>query len=263
VYTQIRYERDEPLATIVLNRPHVRNALSAILRDELDDAFATAADDDDIRVIILSAEGDHFSSGHDLGTTEERQDAEKRRAGTDIASKYRYQHAYNVENTLRWRDLPKPTIAAIQGYCIFGAWIVASAMDLIVASDDARFLAGPVQYFSLPWDTTPRKAKELLLTNRMLSATEALELGLVNSVVARADLDAETRALALKIAELDPFMARMIKKSVNEAQDIMGFRNAVQTAYSNYLILQASGSFGTVDPDQPRLRNVRSAADND
>jgi enoyl-CoA hydratase len=264
VYTQIRTEREGAVAHVVLSRPHVRNALSVVLREELDDALTNAAADDDVRVIVLSADGDHFSSGHDLGTAEERADAAARRSAADLAARHRDGWTYNVENTLRWRDLPKPTIAAVQGYCIFGAWIIVSAMDVIVAADDARFLPGPVQYFSLPWDVSPRKAKELLLTNRVLTAEEALDYGLVNSVVPRSDLAEETMLLAERISELDPFMAKTIKQSVNQAQDAMGFRHSIQSAYAGYLLLQSGGYFGQVDPEgRPRLPVVGGAIEPD
>jgi enoyl-CoA hydratase/carnithine racemase len=96
--------------------------------------------------------------------------------------------------SLRWKDLPRPTIAQVHGLCIFGGWKIASAMDIIVASEDARFLPGPPQWMSLPWDIGPRRAKALLLDDQPLSAQEACELGIVYKVFAREDLDRPFRS---------------------------------------------------------------------
>jgi enoyl-CoA hydratase/carnithine racemase len=141
-----------------------------------------------------------------------------------------------LDNTLRWRDLPKPTIAQVQGYCIFGGYMFASAMDLIVASEDAMFLPSLTQYFSAPWDIGVRKAKEILFQSRFIDASEALSTGLVNLVVPRTELEKETLALANRIAETDAFTLRLMKFAINLAQDEMGFRNAVRNAHSHHFL---------------------------
>jgi enoyl-CoA hydratase len=146
-----------------------------------------------------------------------------------------------LDNTLRWRDLDKPTIAQVQGLCIFGGWMFAAAMDLVVASDDARFLPSLLQYFSIPWDMPPRKAKEILFQSRFVDAEEAARLGFVNIVVPRAELEAETMALANRIAESDRFTLRMVKWAVNSAQDAMGFSTAIRNAHSHHMVLGIGG----------------------
>lgn len=239
-YKQILYEKADSIARVTMNRPRYRNALSRVLIEELDDAFAAAVADDDVRVIILAGAGDHFSSGHDLGTPDEKEDAE-RRPYDGISGRYRRSWDLYVDMSLRWRELPKPTIAQVQGYCIFGAWIIASAMDIIIAADDALFLPSHFQYFSVPWDLSVRKTKEVLFQNKFLSPEEACELGLANRVVPRAQLEAETTALAKSIAENDPFASRIIKLSVNQAQDAMGFRTAVKGAHSSYMLMEIAG----------------------
>jgi len=110
-------------------------------------------------------------------------------------------------------------------------------MDLIVAADDARFLPALLQYFSIPWDMPPRKAKEILFQSRFLDAGEACRLGFVNMVVPRAELEAETTALANRIAESDRFTLRMVKWAVNSAQDAMGFSTAIRNAHSHHMVL--------------------------
>jgi enoyl-CoA hydratase len=144
---------------------------------------------------------------------------------------------------MRWRDLPKPTIAQVQGYCIMGGMMIASACDLIIASDDAQFAdravkwgGAHVQYFSMPWDFGPRKTKEYLFTGDFISAAEAERAGLVNRVVPREKLEEETMTLAQRIAERDPFALKLAKASVNETQDAQGWRAAMENAFKNYML---------------------------
>jgi enoyl-CoA hydratase len=240
-YTQIKYETLGRVARVILNRPRYLNAQSRVLREEMDAAFAVAVEDPEIRVIILAGEGEHFSSGHDLGTPEELEDARGRPYVEGLGGRYKRSWDQNVENSLRWRELPKPTIAQVHGYCIFGGWLIASAMDLIVAADDAMFLPSHFQYFSVPWDLGARKTKELLWLGRFVKADEALDLGFVNRVVPRAELEAETLALANEVARMEPFAARMVKFSVNQAQDAQGFRTSVRAAHSNYMLIEQAG----------------------
>lgn len=243
-YEQIEYRVEQRLARIVLNRPQYRNAQSRVLLSELDDAFSRAAADRDVRVIILSGNGPAFSAGHDLGTPEEAADrrARARDDVTETEAQFTYSWDHFLDLSLRWRDLPKPTIAAVHGWCIFGGWLIASAMDLIVAADDARFLTALLQYFPLPFDVGPRKAKELLFDSRPLSAAEAAELGFVNRVVPADRLEEEVVALAKRIAENNAFYLRMAKLAVNSSVDAMGFRTAVQGAHSHYQLSQMANA---------------------
>jgi enoyl-CoA hydratase len=233
----VLYEKHDRVARVILNRPRYKNAQSRRLLEELDAAFATANADDDVRVIILSGVGDNFSSGHDLGTAEEKEDQQRRRFPKGVRGEYARSRQLYLDNTLRWRDLDKPTIAQVHGLCIFGGWMFAAAMDLVVASDDARFLPALLQYFSIPWDIPPRKAKEILFQSRFIDAAEACRLGFVNLVVPRAELEAETMALANRIAESDRFTLRMVKWAVNSAQDAMGFSTAIRNAHSHHMVL--------------------------
>ena len=169
-YQQILYEKQGAIARVILNRPRYRNAQSHLLLDEMDDAFQNAADDDTIRVIILSGAGDHFSSGHDLGTPAEEADVLERAYEDGIRGTYARFAKTFLEYGLRWRAIPKPTIAMIQGYCIYGGWQLASSMDLIVASEDTQLLPGFIEYFSVPWDIGVRKTKELLFENRFMDS---------------------------------------------------------------------------------------------
>jgi len=261
-YRHILYEKDDRIARVILNRPRQRNAQSRVLLEEMDQAFAAAIADDDVRVVILSGAGEHFSSGHDLGTPEELEDHAKRPYGRGIRDQHRRSWDLYLDNTLRWRDLPKPTIAQVQGFCIFGGWMIASAMDLIVAADDARFLPSLTQYFSAPWDIGVRKAKEVLFQSRFMDAPEAMRAGFVNTVVPRAELEQETLALARRIAETDRFVLRMLKLAVNQAQDAMGFSAAIRGAHSHHFLLaagQALRNAGNFRVEGRRLGGVDQA----
>jgi len=167
-YTTLLTERTGPVLKITTNRPEVLNAQSRILLEELDDAFLRAVDDEAVRVIILAGAGKHFSAGHDLGSPQEMEDQKKTALEPGFRGEYRRLWERFFENTMRWRDLPKPTIAQVQGYCIMGGMMIASACDLIIASEDALFAdravgwgGGHVQYFSMPWDLGPRKPRNI------------------------------------------------------------------------------------------------------
>ncbi len=242
-YKTLLTARDGGVLTITCNRPEVLNAQSRILLEELDDAFLRAVDDDAVRVIILAGAGKHFSAGHDLGTPQEVEDQQKTALRPGFRGEYERIFERFFENTMRWRDLPKPTIAQVQGYCIMGGLMIASACDLIVASEDALFAdrmvkwgGAHIQYFSMPWDFGPRKTKEYLFTGRFVSAAEAERAGLVNRVVPRDRLEAETMALAQDIAERDPWALMMAKKSVNETMDAQGWRQSLEGSFKNYMI---------------------------
>ena len=258
------------MARITLNRPEVRNAQSRVLLEELDAALARAVGDAGVRVIILAGAGKDFSAGHDLGSPEELEDRRLNPRSGTTADEYQRLLELNVSNCLRWRDLPKPTIAQVQGNCIMGGLMLASCCDLFFAADDARFAdrtvswgGAHVQFFTMPWDLGPRKAKEFLFTAEFVSAAEAERLGLVNRVVPRAELEAATLALAEKIARHDPIALRMAKLSVNEMLDRQGQRQALEAAFKNYLLTvphrKELGTFGSAVSDlTARERIARS-----
>ncbi|MFP6781800.1 MAG: enoyl-CoA hydratase-related protein, partial [Gammaproteobacteria bacterium] len=222
----VLYETRDGIATITLNRPRYFNAQSWAMLEALDEALDRAVTDPDARVAIVCGAGKHFSSGHDLGTPEQLSDEQSR---THIEGRgkgiefYETFRKVNLDYTLKWRNLPIPTIAMVHGYCIYGGWMIAAAMDVIFAERDAKFLAGLFEYFSVPWDIPLRKAKELILESRFLDANEAFELGLVNRVLSLDELERETRAYAGRVAESSPTTLRMGKLAVNKAQDAQGF----------------------------------------
>ncbi|XOV88940.1 MAG: enoyl-CoA hydratase-related protein [Pseudomonadota bacterium] len=244
-YQTIRFETDGPIGKVILNRPDYRNAQSRLLLEEMDQAFSEAVDDDTVRVIILMAEGEHFSAGHDLGTPDEKADQAARPIEAGVRGRYRRSRSLYVDFSLRWRDLPKPTIAVVQGYCIFGGWMIASAMDMIFAAKDAMFLATNFQYFTVPWDMHPRKAKELLYESRFINGEEALALEVVNRVYPRERLLAETLAYAGRVAQNDSLQLRLIKLAINQQADTQGFRAHIDASHALHML----STLGEGDPD--------------
>lgn len=237
----------ERVARISLNRPETRNAQNSKLLYELNDAFNKAAADNDISVIILAANGPHFSSGHDLREPDPIA-ALKDHATVGTWCGFSCEGAEGWmarEKELyqglseRWRNIPKPTIAQVQGKCIAGGLMLVWPCDLIVASEDAQFADNTVsmgmtgvEFFGHPWELGPRKAKEMLFTSDVVSAQEAHRLGMVNHVVPVADLAEATLELASRIATKPLFALKLAKESVNAAQDAQGRISAMQTAFA-------------------------------
>jgi enoyl-CoA hydratase len=238
---------DGRIARIWLNRPDAHNAQSRGLLVQLDEAFLRAEADDTVRVVILAARGKNFSAGHDLGSElaiAERSQLPSFRinGGTrdPIAEKiYLQEWHYFFQNTCRWRDLRKITIAQVQGNAISAGLMLIWACDLIVAADNAKFsdvvavrLGMPgVEYYAHPWEFGPRKAKELLLTGDALDADEAYRLGMVSKVFPVDELADQTLEFARRIAERPTMAALLIKDSVNAASDAMGFTEALRHAF--------------------------------
>jgi enoyl-CoA hydratase len=231
-YTQISYGKLGRVGRVTMNRPEYRNAIGRILVEEMDDAFAAAVRDDEVVVIMLAAAGPHFSAGHDLGTPAKLADDEARPYPEGPRGTFQRSWELYIEAGLRWRMLPKPTVAAVQGYCIWGGWQLVTTMDVIFASDDAQFLGSDGQYSSLPYDVGIRKAKELLFESRFITAYEALALGFVNRVLPKDDLQAETLAYCERVAERDPFALRLAKEHANLAQDLQGYSSYIISAHS-------------------------------
>ena len=235
----IDYALDSQVALITLNRPEARNAQNETLLSELDDAWRRAEHDQQARVIVLHAEGPHFSAGHDL--KDYHRDAyggDGSEPNKDLAGAYRWEEERFFNACRRWSQVPKPSIAAVHGACIGAGLMLCWPCDLIVASEDAWFSdpvvrlgANGVEYHAHAWEFGARKAKELLFTGRALSAQDALSVGMVNRVVAREELMEQTMELAREIATMDPFGLAQAKRSVNLALDIGGHYAALQANF--------------------------------
>jgi enoyl-CoA hydratase len=240
-FQHVKYAVDDAVGIITLDRPEKANAQNARVLHELDEAWDRAARDPDVRVIVLRSTGKHFSAGHDLTPSDDGgpdEGLQLEDGKWTVQALYRWESQVYLGYALKWRDVPKPSIAAVQGRCIAGGLLLCWPCDLIVAADDAQF-SDPVVQMAIsgvelhahPWELGPRKAKEILFTGRAMDATEAEQVGMVNRVVPRAELETETLALARQIARMHPFGLAQAKRAVNQTLDIMGFRSAVQAAF--------------------------------
>jgi enoyl-CoA hydratase len=155
-----------------------------------------------------------------------------------------------IDSHLRWRNIPKPTIAMVHGYCVYGGWMIASARDFIFASSDALLIPVYGDYFTAPWDVGARKAKEILYENSFLTAAEALQWGFVNRVYAPAELEAKTMTYATRVANNDPFQLRTIKNTINQTADLMGFSNSVQLLRPSFLTRTAPARRSRDEPSE-------------
>jgi enoyl-CoA hydratase len=236
----------------MLNRIETRNAQNRGLLVELDDAFMKAEADDQVRVVILGGVGPLFSSGHDLGSADALAEYEKDgpgehptrkiNGGTRVGAENRMlqEWHYFFNNTRRWRDLRKITIAQVQGTTFAAGLMLIWACDLIVAEENAKFadvvgarlgMCG-VEYFGHPWEFGPRRAKELVLTGDSVTAQEAFDLGMVSKIFPTDELSDRTMEYARRIAKLPTMAALLIKESVNQTVDNMGFYNSLQACFT-------------------------------
>lgn len=244
----ILYERRGATAIVSLNRPHRSNAQTYPLLYALDEAFARAIDDDDVRCIILRGEGKHFSAGHDVGTddlnTWSRDAARRRMSWTPHNNLKGAERQFAVEQEFylglcrRWRGIPKPTIAAVQGACIAGGLMLAWICDFIVASDDAFFqdntvsLGIPgVEYLAHAFELPPRIAREFLMLGDRMSAERALSHGMVNRVTSRERLLDEALDLSDRLAAQPRFALSLAKQACNQVDDVQGKRSAMDGTF--------------------------------
>lgn len=237
----------EHIARIVLNRPNSRNAQNTKLLYELNSAFDIAAQDDNVKVVILAANGKDFSAGHDIH--EDPKDTDM--SAYDIVGTWCGFGCAGAEGRMarekeiylgfseRWRNFAKPTMAAVQGKCIAGGLMLVWPCDIIIATEDAQFLDNTVnmglagaEFFNHPWELGVRKAKELLFTSGWWTAAEAHRLGMVNHVVPADKLQEFTLELAKRIASQPLFALKCVKEAVNAAQDAAGRSSAMQTQFA-------------------------------
>ena len=235
-FEEIIYTAEGGVAQIVLNRPQYRNAQGYRMLDEIDAAFGLAGADQAVKVVVVRGSGGVFSTGHDLGTPEGMAYRNALGAKPGIQTYDQFKR-YNLDLLLKWRNFPKPTVAMVEGYCIYAGWMLAAAMDVIFAAEDAEFLGGFVEYNTIPWDIGIRRAKELVFESRFIPAAEAAQYGLVNRVYAKAELERETLAWARRVAENSAETLRMAKVQMNKAQDAQGFSNAVEDSLGDYVAM--------------------------
>lgn len=248
------YETQEPvlyavadgIATVTMNRPTFNNAQNSQMTYALDAAFERAIADDAVKVIVLRGMGKHFSAGHDIGTPgrDINKPFERKHLWWDHVNKPGAEQLYAREQEVylgmcrRWHDMPKPTIAMVQGACIAGGLMLAWVCDLIVASDDA-FFQDPVvrmgipgvEYFAHAHELNPRIAKEFLYLGERMPAERAYQMGMVNKVVSRDELEAATYAWAAKIASQPRLGLSLTKTVINRVEELQGLRSTMDMAF--------------------------------
>lgn len=256
----VLYDVADGISTITMNRPRYHNAQNSKMTYALDAAFRRAVDDDAVKAIILAGNGKNFSAGHDIGTPQ--RDAHESFAREHLLPDHvgkpgaeqqlvREQEVY-LGMCRRWRDIPKPTIAQVQGACIAGGLMLAWVCDLIVASDDAYFsdptvtmgIPG-VEYFAHAFELHPRIAKEFLMLGERMTAERAYTMGMVNRVTTRDELATQTRAIAHKLAAQPRMALALIKQSIHHVEDLRGKRTAMDAAFGWHHFAHAHNSLLT------------------
>ncbi|WP_063732862.1 enoyl-CoA hydratase [Streptomyces sp. RTd22] len=279
----VTYERLGNAAVVRLNRPEYRNAQNSAMTYALDAAYARAVDDEQVKVIVLGANGPHFCAGHDIGTPGRDTDRTFDRKAVmwwDHTDKQGGDQRFARESEVylgmcrRWREMPKPAIAMVHGACIAGGLMLAWACDFVIASEDA-FFADPVvrmgipgvEYFAHPWVMNPRAAKELLFTGDRISARRSYELGMVNRVVPRERLLENTLEIAERIAAMPRFGLALAKKAVNQAEDLQGMRAGMDSVFGLHHFAHAHNAevagdtLGGLDARGMADSGARSASD--
>ena len=249
-FQSIRYELADHVAQLTLNRPARLNALDKAALLEINQAMDLAEADAEVRVIVVSGAGRAFSSGFDL-----KAQMGQRPEGSQV---WREILDLDFDTTMRFWNSAKPTIAAVQGACLAGAFELAMACDITIASEDAvfgepelKFGAGIVTML-LPWMTSPKHAKRIILSaDDRITAPEALAMGLVSRVVAPGTQLDEALRTARGIALMDPDLVAQTKKALNRTYDIQGMRSALQAALDIDHTIESHGS-----PDKRAFMDV-------
>jgi len=250
----VSYERRDAVAWVMLDRPEVANTQNYRMLNQLDDLFGTAVEDDEVKVIVLGGHGKHFSAGHDLGTSEKDRDLPRERkllwynhlSAPGAESQYVLEQDVYLGFCRRWQEIPKPTIAMVQGGCIAGGLMLAWVCDLIVASRDAFFqdpvvrMGVPgVEYFAHAFELPPRVARELLLLGERMPAERAYQFGMVNRLVDRADLEAEVTRIAAELATRPRFGMALTKQAINHIEDLRGKRAGMDSVFHMHHLAHA------------------------
>ena len=240
-YQTIRLEQSGTVALLTLARPERANAIDKQMLAELQHALDVVERDEAIRALVVKGAGGNFSSGFDL-----KEQMETRPSGFEV---WRQVLDRDFSAVTRFWHLKKPTIAAVQGYCLAGGCELALCCDITIAAEDAifgepelKFGAGIVVMI-LPWLVGPKRAKEIILTGAdRIAAPEAARIGLINRVVPSAEVEATALALARHIAVIDPALVQQTKRAINQSFEVMGLVEALDAALDIDLAIEGRGS---------------------
>ena len=250
-YATIEVVREGRTAILGLNRPSLLNAINGELMREVTAAMFELSKDDAVSCVILHGHGRAFSAGFDLKESAERK--------LDTVGEWRALLEADFEFLLQFWDCPKPVIAAVHGYCIAGAFEMALSCDLTIAAEGTRFGEPEVRFGSgvvamlLPWMTTPKLAKELLLTgNDRIDAQRALAMGIVNEVVPEGQHVERALAIARDLTNAASLSVQLTKRAINRTYEIMGMRQALLAALDVDVMIEAAAG-----PERSEFNRIR------
>jgi len=219
-YETLIYEKDNGIATLTFNRPHVMNAGNYKMGAEARAVIEEARDDDEVRVLVVTGAGRGFHAGDDVGEIFLGEDREKRRNERKLAQ------VKGIERPLYLQDFYKPTIAAVNGPAVGLGLDIALSCDIRIASENAKFgyfyvrrglVGGTVGVMMLIHLAGVSRALEMMLSGELVEAVEAERIGLVSKVVPRERLMAEARQMAQKLMKAAPLAQQVVKRSVYKA----------------------------------------------
>ena len=239
------------VGVLTLNRPKVLNALNRTLMREVTETMTEFAKDDGVLAIVVHGEGRAFSAGFDMKESAQRTITTLDQWRAVLEDDYHF--------IMQFWDCPKPTIAAVHGYCLAGAFELALSCDVTVAAEGTKFGEPEPRFGSgiiamlLPWTIGPKATKEMLLTGTdQVDAQRALAMGIVNHVVpAGQELD-KAMAIANDVAACAPLSVQLTKRAINRTYDMMGMRQALLGALDADVLIEAQGG-----PERAEFNRIR------
>jgi len=253
----VRYETDEKVGIITLDRADKLNAINSVMKDQIIPAFARADKDPATSVVVLRAEGRSFSAGFDIGGSPDRG---KDTAAADPNTWDPILHRSFDFGISPW-STTKPVIASVQGHVLGGGCELALMCDLTIAADDAKFGEPEVRFSHLgplmvmPWFIGLKRARELLFFGDTIDAQTALQFGMINRIVPAAELRQATMKYAKRLALISPEALRWGKRVINRGAEIAGLRAAIEAGVDSFVSLYATKTevgkeFGRIAQEQ-------------
>ena len=248
----IKIERRDTIAILTFNRPKVLNAFNNDLMERTIETVKALNEDYSVRVIVVQGAGRAFSPGFDLKASTEKK--------MESVQDWEQQMKLQFDFIMQFWHSPKPTIAAVHGYCIAGAFELALACDVTIAAENTRFGEPEVRFGTgivamlLPWVTGPKQAKELLLTGEdQLNAEDALRMGIINRIVPDDAVLDRALEVAKSMATAAERSVRYTKRAINDTYATMGFNRALESALDTDVLLNAAS-----DPVKAEFARIRS-----
>ena len=240
-FETIQFDKNGSVAIITLNRPDRVNAINRKVLDELQEVCSSIEADDKIRAVVLTGAGKTFSSGFDL-----KEQANKPPKGV---KEWEPVLRSDFDGVMQFWHLSKPTIAAVRGYVLAGAFEMMLACDMTIAAEgsifgepELKFGAGIVVMLA-PWYVGPKLAKEIILmADDQISAKRALELGFINAIVPEGEEVAQAVRYAEKLSNMDPMIVQRTKSAINRSYEFMGLLQGLEMALDVDLKIEGEGS---------------------